>query len=83
MASNWFLRLAVLFALTGMGLGVFMGATHDFTYVGVHVHINLVGHGAFRRDCLPGGGPQAGCGIGKGVAAYTSFRMDLTGSLKV
>ena len=37
------LRCAVLYALLGIGMGVVMGATHDFTSRGVHVHINLLG----------------------------------------
>lgn len=43
MIGNWFLRFAVLFALAGMGLGIQMGAAHDFTLAPVHAHINLVG----------------------------------------
>lgn len=41
--SNRFLRLAVLFALIGMTLGYWMGATEDFTASPVHAHINLLG----------------------------------------
>ncbi|MNE38025.1 hypothetical protein D3C80_1319050 [compost metagenome] len=41
--SNRFLRLAVLFALVGMGLGYWMGATEQFTAAPVHAHINLLG----------------------------------------
>ena len=43
MTSRWFLRLAVVFGLIGMSMGVVMGATHDFTLSPVHAHINLVG----------------------------------------
>jgi len=43
MASVWFLRFGVVFAILGMGLGIFMGAVHDFTLAPVHAHINLVG----------------------------------------
>ena len=38
-----FFVAGVLFALTGMSLGTFMGMTHDFTFAPVHAHINLVG----------------------------------------
>jgi len=38
-----FLRTAVIAALAGLGLGIFMGASHDHTLRTVHVHINLVG----------------------------------------
>jgi hypothetical protein len=38
-----FFVAGVLFALTGMSLGTYMGMAHDFTYAPVHAHINLVG----------------------------------------
>ncbi|ALA19051.1 MULTISPECIES: hypothetical protein [Chelatococcus] len=38
-----FLRTAVIAALAGLGLGIFMGASHDHTFRTVHAHINLVG----------------------------------------
>lgn len=38
-----FFVIGILFALTGMGLGTFMGMTQDFTLTPVHAHINLVG----------------------------------------
>lgn len=41
--SNRFLRLAVLFALFGVGMGYWMGATEQFTASPVHAHINLLG----------------------------------------
>ncbi|MFT3858077.1 MAG: hypothetical protein QM742_11475 [Aquabacterium sp.] len=37
------IRVAVLYALLGIGMGVVMGASHDFTSKGVHVHVNLLG----------------------------------------
>ena len=43
MLANRFLRLAVLYALFGIGLGVYMGATGQFLNRGIHVHANLVG----------------------------------------
>lgn len=42
-----FFIIAVLFALTGMGLGTYMGMAQDFLYASVHAHINLVGFVAF------------------------------------
>lgn len=47
MIGHWFLRLAVGFALLGMGLGIAMGAAHDFTLSPVHAHVNLVGWTGF------------------------------------
>jgi hypothetical protein len=41
--SDRFLQLGVLFALLGMGLGVWMGKTEDLTLAPVHAHINLLG----------------------------------------
>lgn len=41
--SNNFLRLGVLSALVGMSLGVWMGASENFTLSPVHAHINLLG----------------------------------------
>ena len=41
--SNAFLRLAVLFALIGVGIGYYMGATHNFVAAPVHAHVNLLG----------------------------------------
>lgn len=41
--SNNFLRLGVLSAVVGMGLGVWMGANQEFTLRPVHAHINLLG----------------------------------------
>lgn len=37
------LRCAVLYALLGIGIGIVMAATHDFTNKSVHVHVNLLG----------------------------------------
>ena len=37
------LRLAVLYALLGIGMGLAMAMSHDFTNKGVHVHVNLLG----------------------------------------
>ena len=41
--SRAFFTLAVLCGLTGMMLGMHMGATQDFTMHAAHAHINLVG----------------------------------------
>ncbi|HTJ96861.1 MAG TPA: hypothetical protein VL381_05285 [Rhodocyclaceae bacterium] len=37
------LKLAVLYALIGIGFGVYMGASHDFSQKDTHAHANLVG----------------------------------------
>jgi hypothetical protein len=37
------LRCAVVYALLGIGMGILMAASHDFSSKGVHVHINLLG----------------------------------------
>lgn len=41
--STAFFAAAVLYALVGMILGMFMGATQDFTMRPLHAHINLLG----------------------------------------
>lgn len=41
--SNWFLRLAVLYLVVGVTLGIVMGATQDHSLYPVHAHLNLLG----------------------------------------
>ena len=41
--GNLFLRLAVVYILIGVSIGVGMSASHDFTLKSVHVHVNLLG----------------------------------------
>lgn len=41
--GNKFLRLAVVYFLLGVTLGIVMAASHDFTFRPVHVHLNLLG----------------------------------------
>lgn len=41
--SHWFLRLAVLYLIAGVSLGIFMAASHDHTMHPVHAHLNLLG----------------------------------------
>lgn len=43
MNGNIFLRTGMLFLLVGVGLGVYMGATENFTQHPTHAHINLLG----------------------------------------
>ena len=38
-----FVRFAVLYALIGMGMGIYMGIAEDFTLRPAHAHINLLG----------------------------------------
>jgi len=37
------LKLAVLYLIVGVGLGIAMGATENFTLRPVHAHVNLLG----------------------------------------
>ena len=41
--SNWFLRLAVLYLIAGVGLGLYMAASNDHSMRPVHAHLNLLG----------------------------------------
>lgn len=38
-----FLKIAVLYLVAGVWMGLFMGITQQFQYVPVHAHINLLG----------------------------------------
>jgi hypothetical protein len=39
----WFFAVAPIYVMIGMGLGVYMGATTDFTLAPAHAHLNLIG----------------------------------------
>jgi hypothetical protein len=39
----WFLSVAVMQAVVGMGVGIFMGITGDYTLAPAHAHNNLLG----------------------------------------
>lgn len=41
--AYWFLSVAVVQALVGMGAGIFMGITGDYTLAPAHAHNNLLG----------------------------------------
>jgi len=41
--STWFLRLAVLYLIAGVCLGIFMAASNDHSMFPVHAHVNLLG----------------------------------------
>lgn len=41
-AGLW-IRMAALYLVAGVGMGLYMGATHDFALRTVHAHINLLG----------------------------------------
>src|SRR5437899_7856127 len=41
--SNWFIRLAVLYLIAGVLLGIVMAASQNFTMHPVHAHLNLLG----------------------------------------
>jgi hypothetical protein len=62
--SDRFMQLSVLFAITGMSLGIFMGMKENFTLAAVHAHINLLGwvsmmlYGLFYRVV-----PRAATGV--------------------
>ncbi len=41
--SNWFLRIAVLYFIAGVSLGIGMAMSGDISLRPVHVHLNLLG----------------------------------------
>ncbi len=43
MTSKWFLRIATLIGVAGMGLGLAMAASGDHSLSPVHAHLNLIG----------------------------------------
>ena len=43
MNGNLFLRTSAVFLCIGIGMGVYMGATHEFLQRPTHAHLNLVG----------------------------------------
>ncbi len=38
-----FIKLAAVYLLIGVGIGIFMEMAHDHTLAGLHAHVNLVG----------------------------------------
>jgi hypothetical protein len=41
--SLWFFAIAPVYVLIGMGFGIFMGASENFTLAPAHAHLNLIG----------------------------------------
>jgi hypothetical protein len=41
--SLWFFAIATVYVLIGMGFGIFMGASQNFTLAPAHAHLNLIG----------------------------------------
>lgn len=42
-AGHVWLKLSVLYLIVGVAMGIFMGASHNFTLRPVHAHVNLLG----------------------------------------
>lgn len=41
--SKWLIRLAAIYFMVGVSMGVYMGISHHFEHIPVHAHINLLG----------------------------------------
>ena len=41
--SKWFLRIATLYIIAGVALGLYMAASHNHSMFPVHAHLNLLG----------------------------------------
>jgi hypothetical protein len=41
--SLWFFAVGTLYVLIGMGFGIYMGASENFTIAPAHAHLNLIG----------------------------------------
>ena len=76
--SNNFMRLGVLSALVGMSLGVWMGATENFTLRPVHAHVNLLG---FASMMLFGLFYRAFPAAGRGWLPMAHFGLSVLGFL--
>jgi len=73
-----FLRVAVLYALAGMGLGIFMAMSQDHSMMPAHAHINLVGWVSMALYALVyRAWPQAA----EGSAAWMHFWLANIGTL--
>ncbi|MEJ1158689.1 hypothetical protein [Prosthecomicrobium sp. N25] len=87
MIGNWFLRLGVLAALTGMGLGIVMGASHDHSLAPVHAHINLVGFvsmflaGLFYKVVPAAEGKAAGLHLGLATTGLVLIAPGIAGAV--
>jgi hypothetical protein len=73
-----FLRVAVLYVLSGMGLGIFMAMAQDHSMMPAHAHINLVGWVSMALYALVyRAWPEAA----EGGAAWTHFWLANIGTL--
>ncbi|TBW35782.1 hypothetical protein EYW49_15415 [Siculibacillus lacustris] len=85
MVSKWFLRVAVLFALAGMGLGIFMAAAADHRLSPVHAHVNLIGWvgmflaGLFYRTHPASEGRAARWHLGTAIVGLTILAPGIAG----
>ena len=41
--SKWLIRMAAIYFMIGVWMGLYMGSTHRFEQLPVHAHINLLG----------------------------------------
>ena len=41
--DHWFILMAIIYAILGMVLGLWMGINKDFSHTQLHAHFNLVG----------------------------------------
>ena len=78
---------AALAALTGMGLGLYMGIGGDFTLAPAHAHLNLLGwvtmavYGLYHRGVERQGACLAWVQVGCGAAGFPLMAGGLAGYL--
>jgi hypothetical protein len=41
--SKWLIRLAAIYFMIGVALGIYMASTHNYQQIPLHAHINLLG----------------------------------------
>jgi len=73
-----FLRVAVLYVVAGMGLGIFMGISEDHSMMPAHAHINLVGWVSMALYALV---YRVWPEVAESAAAWTHFWLANVGTL--
>lgn len=76
--DTWFIVIGLLFALTGMAVGIWTGINRAFEFSSLHAHINLVG---FVMSVLFGLIHRAYPQLRGSVLATAHFWLHLVGTL--
>jgi hypothetical protein len=80
---------AALAALTGMGLGLYMGLAHDFKLAPAHAHLNLLGwvtmclYGLYHRGRKRAATALSWLQVGAGTAGFASMSGGIAGLMTI